>query len=91
MDGGQSESQSRGPGRSSDPRLKTGKAGRTHPPAHAILGDDFMSISPEDLAKWIVLAIKDCENFSTKDIDPEAQETKETILEIVWKLKGRVF
>lgn len=50
-----------------------------------------MSVSPENLANWIALAIRDVENFSTKDVDPEAQKIKETILEIVWKLKGRVF
>ena len=49
-----------------------------------------MSVSPEDLANWIALAIQDCDNFSTKDVDPEAQETKENILQIIRKLKGRV-
>lgn len=49
-----------------------------------------MTISLQDLGKWVDQAIADDEGFETKSIDPEIETAKTMIRKIIRKLKGRI-
>ena len=49
-----------------------------------------MAITMKDLHKWIDEAIRDGENYNTKDVDPEIEKAKTAILTVIRKMKGKI-